>query len=208
MNKITLEQINKLGNFLDGVEMDNEYELSYDTLKLKIKKEITKEDEYLIIDIISENSFIGMDYSPTLRECLTEIMLANTFIVNGIDIPDDIEDVYAIYNTIKVLDMTGLINSNCQEVYDRLNRNIDEKIEFHKRKICAVLSQNASEVETFNNMNDFITSITNLTEKLTTILESGGNKILKQITPKKINGFIDEFKKESLKIVKDNLGEK
>lgn len=204
MEKITLEQIKNL----EYIRYTDETEIDCGNFTLKIKDDISKLEECLIIDTIAENSFIGMDYSPTLRECLMEIMFAKMFIENGVDIPDDIEDTYAIYEIICKLNIVNHVKSLCGETYTRINRNIDEKIEFHKRKICAVLSQNSTEVETLENINDFITSVTNLTDKFTTILESGGNKILKQITPKKINGFIDEFKNESLKLVRENLNGK
>ncbi|WP_206459453.1 hypothetical protein [Anaerovorax sp. IOR16] len=208
MGKITLEQIENL-EYIGG-EIETNYGIEFDcgNFKFGIKENITKSEECLIIDIVAENSFIGMNYSPTLRECLMEIMFAKIFIENGVDIPDDIEDTYAIYEIICKLNIVSNVKNLCGDVYARINRNIDEKIEFHKRKICAVLSQNSTEVETLENINDFIISVTNLTDKFTTILESGGNKILKQITPKKINGFIDEFKNESLKIVRENLKEK
>lgn len=196
MPKLTLDKINEM------VQYNKEpIVLSYRDFYIKVKPVLSPEEEYTFINEISEASFDKIEYSPTLRKCMTELIFIKAFVINdedsGIDIPDQIDDLFETYNIVNKLDIVKkAINTDksLKEYLEQLNSYIDAEIEFRKQKIVALLSQSSANAEAIETVDVFLNKLVDVVDNVNIFIEKNGKKLSKHLTAKKVDSYFGQLK--------------
>lgn len=207
MSKIKLSQIDKI-----PLSPTPCIELNYGDFRLKVKTRLEDYEEKVFIETITEQAFTDLDYSPTLRQIITDLMFAKLFVVtdeeNGIDIPNEIEDLYSAFDVIKKLDLLNKVIINSDEFgnyYNYLQSLIDEQIAFKKHKICACLSQSSANTEAIENVNDLLNGFMRLLSTAEEFLSLNSKKLSRILTPKKIESFMKILQEKGIQTISDKL---
>lgn len=208
MPKLTLDKINEMPQYSKEPIV-----LSYRDFYIKVKPILSPEEEYTFINEIAEASFDKMEYSPTLRKCMTELIFIKAFVINdedsGIDIPDQIDDLFETYNIVSKLDIVKkAINTDrsLKEYLEQLNNYIDAEIEFRKQKIVALLSQSSANAEAIETVDVFLNKLVDVVDNVNILIEKNGKKLSKHLTAKKIDSYFEQLKEIATEKVLDKVG--
>lgn len=208
MSKLTLSQINEM-----PIAPTSLIELKYTDFILKIKTRLTEAEERIFVETIADGVFDGLNYSPTLQNCLVEIMFAKLFVLNddnnGIEIPDETDDLYAIYDIIKHLDLVHKSLEDDSNSFDdyfcSLLSKVNAAIDFKKQKLCAFLSQSSPTTEAIENTNEMLLRVSKLITVMTNFTEKNSKKISKFITADKLQNMLNTFQDKGLEEIIKNI---
>lgn len=184
------------------------YNVTFDDKKLKIKKNITVEEMQYFIDTVVESTFSSGTFSLILKDITRSLMIAKIFVYNddneGLEIPDNSDDSMILYHWMDAVNFENVIKNDIaiNSILNKIDRAINEQIEFKKQQICHMLSYDTETTEAIKNFSSLINRCSSVLNTIEKAVNKNASKITKYLTPKKMDAFLNAFQENAINYIK------